>query len=309
MKAKNRPRSTSAIVLSIVVGVLLAVGVKAAQFSFSRNGSLGWKGRMNSTATTTSTHQKDEVTGVSKQSDRRIVSDQDETILPSKMESSTDRSNSNVVAIDNSNDTPAQRSNPDKDVGKVGSKSATTSELSKAEWTIIFRSDDPRVWNTDSATDPKRFAIPVSELKDDIKYVRIARPDRLYVILSISKEQLVQRSEVGQYGWIGTAERRILNAKDSNALQLGVFNLEWRFMGSDQPKKKGAGMGDSKLSRVFIDAPGNKTGHRGWGFGVKVPKRDEQGFSWNGERIEPTVFEIGVKSSELTSDERQHLLN
>jgi serine/threonine protein kinase len=43
-------------------------------------------------------------------------------------------------------------------------------------WTVLFRSADPSVWNTDSP-DPKRFAIPVTQAPRDIRYLRLKRMD------------------------------------------------------------------------------------------------------------------------------------
>jgi hypothetical protein len=43
-------------------------------------------------------------------------------------------------------------------------------------WTVLFRSSDPSVWNTDSP-DAANFAIPISRAPKDIRYLRLKRMD------------------------------------------------------------------------------------------------------------------------------------
>jgi hypothetical protein len=45
----------------------------------------------------------------------------------------------------------------------------------KSTWTVLFRSDDPTAWDTDSAS--PRFAIPLSRAPDTTQYLRLRRMD------------------------------------------------------------------------------------------------------------------------------------
>jgi hypothetical protein len=49
-------------------------------------------------------------------------------------------------------------------------------------------------------------------------------------------------------------------------------------------------------------------GDRGWGFGYRSFLNDQQGYTWAGEPIAPTVFEIAVTAGPLSLAERKLLL-
>ncbi|HXD87590.1 MAG TPA: hypothetical protein VN641_13925 [Urbifossiella sp.] len=46
----------------------------------------------------------------------------------------------------------------------------------------------------------------------------------------------------------------------------------------------------------------------GLGFGHRAQSDDVQGFAWDGQPIDKTVFEIAVKSGPLTAEESRRLL-
>jgi hypothetical protein len=48
--------------------------------------------------------------------------------------------------------------------------------------------------------------------------------------------------------------------------------------------------------------------HPGWGFGHKAWVNGEQYYGWNGDEIKKTVFEISVRTSELSPEEEDKLL-
>jgi eukaryotic-like serine/threonine-protein kinase len=76
------------------------------------------------------------------------------------------------------------------------------------EWTVLFRSAEPSLWNTDSP-DPANFAIPVAKAPDTIRYLRLKRMDTGEIeILSISHADLTrtQSTEPDQdFAWNGAA--------------------------------------------------------------------------------------------------------
>jgi eukaryotic-like serine/threonine-protein kinase len=59
-------------------------------------------------------------------------------------------------------------------------------------WTILFRSDDPSVWNTDSP-DPAKYAIPVTQAPKDLRYLRLKRMDTGEIqVISVRYPDLAQ---------------------------------------------------------------------------------------------------------------------
>ncbi|MCA9046796.1 MAG: hypothetical protein KDA69_20870, partial [Planctomycetaceae bacterium] len=64
---------------------------------------------------------------------------------------------------------------------------------------------------------------------------------------------------------------------------------------------------DNERGSVHI-WPLQNRGIRGWGFGNHVKIDDGQWHAWGGKTIPKTVFEISVKSGQLTAEERQALL-
>src|SRR5262249_42460300 len=85
------------------------------------------------------------------------------------------------------------------------------------------------------------------------------------------------------FGWEGT------NRDDCGARHLGVF---------------GATMRQKARGEICVR---HVRGCRGWGFGHKAFVDDDQGYSWAGKAIPPTVFEIAVKRGELTEAESRML--
>src|SRR5207248_2931592 len=72
-------------------------------------------------------------------------------------------------------------------------------------WQVLFRADDPSIWNTDSP-DEKRFAIPVSQAHPKVRYLRLKRMDTgEAIIVPIRHGDLLQaKMEQGPF-WNGTA--------------------------------------------------------------------------------------------------------
>ena len=58
---------------------------------------------------------------------------------------------------------------------------------------------------------------------------------------------------------------------------------------------------------ICVYVPGAFQGHGGWGFG-HVSTVKGGGYAWDGKAIPTTVFEIAVKSGELTEAESKKLL-
>jgi eukaryotic-like serine/threonine-protein kinase len=75
-------------------------------------------------------------------------------------------------------------------------------------WVVLFRSQDPSVWNTDSP-DETRFAVPVARAASTIRYLRLKRLDTGdMLILPMTQTNLAQAPKMmgGQnYAWNGSA--------------------------------------------------------------------------------------------------------
>ncbi|MCA9179413.1 MAG: hypothetical protein KDB14_33380 [Planctomycetales bacterium] len=154
------------------------------------------------------------------------------------------------------------------------------------EWTVIFRSDDPRIWNSSVNEGPNRFAIPLSRAPANTQYLRLKRSRDEGVIIPVTHDQLGKRTESGNFGWVGT------NLNKWNGRHLGVYSRRWT---------------DNVRGTVHIWPMENK-GIRGWGFGNHVKLDDGQSYSWDGKTVGKTVFEISVKSGPLTDAEKRLLL-
>jgi hypothetical protein len=75
-------------------------------------------------------------------------------------------------------------------------------------WVVLFRSQDPSVWNTDSP-DENRFAIPAERAHRQVRYLRLKRMDTGEVqIIPITHAQLTQQPQrLGEreFAWNGSA--------------------------------------------------------------------------------------------------------
>ena len=156
----------------------------------------------------------------------------------------------------------------------------------RGEWTVIFRSSDPRIWNTNVDDGENRFAVSLSRVSAGIKFLRLKIDDERFVIIEMTKRNLGRQSEAGNIGWVGT------NLNKWNGRHLGIYNKRWT---------------DEVRGSVHI-WPLQNRGIRGWGFGNHVKLDDGQSYAWGGKTIKKTVFEFSVKSSELTAAEKKALL-
>jgi hypothetical protein len=170
-------------------------------------------------------------------------------------------------------------------------KEAETTPAAPVRWTVLFRADDPSVWDTDSKR-TKKFAIPLERAPDDIRYLRLRRMDTGEdLILPITNEQLQNGKpptrEVGSW-WNGTAKE------------------DW----------KGRHLGIAEAPRHKFPAPKGMIGimTEGWdafggsGFGHKCFVNDKQYYCWRGEEIPKTVFEVAVTDGPLTTEEKRSLV-
>jgi hypothetical protein len=158
-------------------------------------------------------------------------------------------------------------------------------------WTVLFRADDPVVWDTDSPG--KQFAIPLRKAPATVRYVRLRRMDTSEaLILPVTRRQLGTGDipAAGQkYSWNGTAK------------------FEW----------SGRHLGIVQGQRFPFPAPNGMITvlNDGWdcfagsGFGHKAFHDDEgQFYCWKGQEIPRTAFEIAVNAGPLTAEDECLLL-
>jgi hypothetical protein len=149
-------------------------------------------------------------------------------------------------------------------------------------WAVIFRSDDPSIWNTNVNEGKNRFAVALSRLPNNTRFVRIKQvaTDK-YIIIPIRKEQLGNKNTAPvRYRWNGSNEMLF------GGNHLGVFDAE----------------GGTAIGRIEL-----AYGLTGWGFG-HVAGPGGRAWGWAGANVNKSVFEIAIKTETLTATEGRFLL-
>jgi hypothetical protein len=164
-----------------------------------------------------------------------------------------------------------------------------------ASWTVLFRSDNPEFWNSDSKNGKgERIATPVRNAPETTAYVRLRRMDTgEALILPINRDRLLN-DEVPDYG------------TDNSVWWNGSAKDEW----------KGRHLGIVVGPRKKFPAPNGMISvmNQGWdafggsGFGHKVGGNDKQHYCWRGKEIPKTVFEIAVSDGPLSPEEKKSLV-
>jgi hypothetical protein len=160
-------------------------------------------------------------------------------------------------------------------------------KLPPQNWTVLFRSDDPAVWNTESPG--AKFAVPARRAHPAIRFLRLKRMDTgAMLIVPITYKQLTRedKSEPAKgYWWNGTA-------RDGwGGRHLGLAQTPPALKGPKGP--------------IGVANNGEATGS---GFGHKLYVNDKQYYCWQGQEIPKTVFEIAVTAQPLTQEERRWLM-
>jgi hypothetical protein len=163
-----------------------------------------------------------------------------------------------------------------------------------ANWTILFRADDPSAWDKDAmGAKGEQIAIPLKSAPAEFRYLRLRRMDtREELILPLSPKQLRNgkppASEAGSW-WNGTSK------EEWKGRHLGIVQgPRHKF-----PAPKG-------MIAVMNDG---WDGFAGSGFGHKCFVNDAQYYCWRGEEIPRTVFEIGVSDGPLSTEEKDCLVS
>jgi hypothetical protein len=149
-------------------------------------------------------------------------------------------------------------------------------------WTVVFRSADPSIWNTDTNTGYVNFAVKLDSLPPTVRYVRIRRANGEAVVLPITKQELSKDVYGSQYGWVGSGQ------KPYSDVQLGICTTS---------KAITLRPGD-----IIIGRKGGAF-YSGWGFGHAYQSGQKK-VGWNGMAMPAEVLEISVLQRELTAKEK-----
>lgn len=153
-------------------------------------------------------------------------------------------------------------------------------------WMVIFRSDNPKLWNTDSPDDPRNFAVPLDTLPPTIRFIRIRRGNGQAVIAPTSKQAITAQTRGPRFGWEGSKPDRF------GAVLLGIIDKEMNVY--------------QKTGEVALVDKGPDC-CSGWGFGTRV-NHGTQAVCWSGKLIPTEPLEIAVAKRSLSSDEQKLLL-
>jgi hypothetical protein len=157
-----------------------------------------------------------------------------------------------------------------------------------AGWFILFCSDDPSVWNTESLGE--RFALPVRRAHSKVRFLRLRRVDTgAALIMPITHSQLAgdnRASPAEGHWWNGTARSQW------GARHLGIVQMP-----SASRNERGL---------IGLALTGSET-VSGSGFGWKTYVDNGQYYCWQGKEIGRTVFEIAVSVSPLSEEEKRLL--
>jgi hypothetical protein len=163
-----------------------------------------------------------------------------------------------------------------------------------ASWTILFRYDDPSVWDRNAVnTKGEQIAIPLKFAPEKFSYLRLRRMDTGdTLILPITPDQL----------------RNEKPAPDG---------VDFWWNGSAKEGWKGLHLGIVQGPRQKFPAPKGMISvmNEGWdsfygsGFGHKVAKNDAQYYCWRGKEIPRCVFEIAVSEGPLSPEEKRCLVS
>jgi hypothetical protein len=173
------------------------------------------------------------------------------------------------------------------------------------KWKVLFRADEPSIWNTDVSAREDRFAMRLSKHQERVVYMRLTNTgSKEFVILKVNANSAVALArdlKLGKYVWIGTCRReRRTDPSGRTVLNylLGIANKDWTV-----EYKKGV------LMMSLPDVEETSRGYGGWGFAKNALVYSYQAYAWAGKSIPKTVFEIAVTATDLTPSDRQNLLN
>src|SRR5689334_11550005 len=99
----------------------------------------------------------------------------------------------------------------------------------ESNWTVIFRSDDPLIFNHDTGqpTDANGFAISTAKAPEGLRFLRLKRMDTGdYVVAKIGRAGLANGTVLdGDLCWNGNS--RTWGTEGHRNHLLGIYHLNW----------------------------------------------------------------------------------
>src|SRR5687767_5901735 len=88
---------------------------------------------------------------------------------------------------------------------------ASTAPAADDGWTILFRADDPLLWDTDAGGDlsaANGYAVALDKTPQDVQYLRIKRMDNGAAVIVLARRDVVVRKGdlPGDYYWNGASD-------------------------------------------------------------------------------------------------------
>src|SRR5687767_7210850 len=161
---------------------------------------------------------------------------------------------------------------------------AALAQAEEKGWTVLFRADDPKLWWKDAGDLKADNGFSTKTAPANVQFLRLRRMDTKETIIIPMRNEVLNKSQpVGDSsdlwftGSVGTRD-----PDDSDKKILGVARVSW-------PATK-------KSEHLVRRHPKKRlAGYRGWGFSREAGEDSwKQTYSWAGESISKTVFEIAV---------------
>ncbi len=157
-------------------------------------------------------------------------------------------------------------------------------------WLIVFRSNDPSIWDKDVKKSVSHQAMKLDRVPKNVRYLKLTEcAKNNYVIIEMTKERLGKMSDENGFGWSGTGK------VDFNTYHLGIYDQSKNLIEAEN-------RGDITLGW------GNNFNWGGWGFGHRAWVEGGTVLGWASKEIPKAICEIAVKTSGLTLEETKHLL-
>jgi len=187
--------------------------------------------------------------------------------------------------------------------GSSGQASSSSATVAKGQWTVLFRSSDPSLWNTNHPKDKDGMAKALSAAPTGTRYLRLRRMDtKQAVIIKLRNFDLHHIMGVGQqFVWNGSSqdEQRHTKGQSYRNRLLGIADKKWFAHW---------GHGKSLVLRKYPKR--SRSGFEGWGFSKRASRYSKQTYSWAGKTLKgPVTFEIAVTAGPLTAKEKTKVLN
>ena len=164
------------------------------------------------------------------------------------------------------------------------------------KWRVIFRSSNPRLWNTET-DNLEGFSRKLSSVSKNTKFLRM-RNGHSVVIVPMTHEQLPKKVDLGGgITWNGAAYNDITKLKgvEYQSTVLGIGSSKWY-------RKYGDGNGGI-VTVEKRDKNKRPQGLGGWGFGRGTVFYSAQHYFWEGKETQNKEFEISVSPYPLATIE------